>query len=275
MKFINSLTQTDLEKLIRVIKLIVERNKTSQQSVQTQNLTGTTPVTYSNSPTTQTPHYNPQTGQYQSKPATNGNNSSFGSPGEQQNPYANNLPFTGQTQSTQNQPSTPLGALLKGINQGIQVDTVDLSKLDVPEFCKQAPNYGAKPAGKCFDVLNTTSHVKETLAYACAAIGKPVPVVSASRNGVNCNNAGVSSSEHLSGRAVDIGFTSLESKDRQKVFEVFKKRGFNAYGCYGPNSADGVHLDHGTERRWGPCKKATCWHPNHCPQELFLGGYSR
>jgi hypothetical protein len=153
--------------------------------------------------------------------------------------------------------------------------SVDLSSLNVPEFCKAPPNYGGKPAGKCFDVENTTPLVKETLALACAAINKQVPVVSASRSGRKCANGGVSQSQHLTGKAVDIGFLELSSTERQKVFEVFKKKGFNGYGCYGANSTNGVHLDHGPARRWGPDKTGSSWSASACPQELFLGGYAR
>jgi len=153
--------------------------------------------------------------------------------------------------------------------------SVDLSSLNVPAFCKTPPNYGGKPAGQCFDMENTTPQVKEAVALACAAIGKPVPIVSASRNGKKCGNAGAQKSQHLKGMAVDIGHLQLTSVERQKVFEVFKKKGFNGYGCYGVNSPHGVHLDHGPARRWGPDKTGASWSQSHCPEELFLGGYPK
>ena len=156
--------------------------------------------------------------------------------------------------------------------------SVDLSKLNVPDFCKSSPDYGAKQGGGCFDMENTTPEVKETMALACAAINKLVPVISASRSGQKCGNGGAKASQHLSGRAVDIAILQLDKSDLQKVFEVFRKKNFNGYGCYGKkgqNDGDEVHLDHGPARRWGNDRSGDSWNPNECPPELFMAGYAQ
>lgn len=134
-KFINSLTQTDLEKLIRVIKLIVERNTASASNTNNSKINSffssqqssprQQPTTYSNNPSPQTPHYNQETGQYQSTTPSSGSGS--GSSIGQQNPYSNNLPFSGQPtppasplQQQSTLPQTPLGALMQGLSQGLE-----------------------------------------------------------------------------------------------------------------------------------------------------------
>jgi hypothetical protein len=122
-KFLNSLSPTDLEKLIKIIKLIAETNMANSKvnsffnsNPTTQGLPGSTnsgtngqsPTTYSNNPTPQTPYYNQSTGQYQSAPVSNSGQTSA----QPQSPLS---PFQQQTQ----QPPTPLNALLQGINQGM------------------------------------------------------------------------------------------------------------------------------------------------------------
>lgn len=121
-KFINSLTQTDLEKLIRVIKLIIERNAASANNINNSKVnsffssqqpgSSQQPTTYSNNPSPQTPHYNQETGQYQSTPPTN-NNVSGGS----QNPFLPQQSSPFQQQATQ--PLSPAAALVQGLNQGL------------------------------------------------------------------------------------------------------------------------------------------------------------
>ena len=135
-KFINSLPQTDLEKLIRAIKLIVDRNKVAQQSGQTQDLRGSA-TTYSNNPSPQTPYYNPSTKQYQSAPASSGGGSSgsgqSGSPGASNN----NLPFSGQPTNGQQlpQPQSPAAALMQGLNQGLNPSSAPSTRQGSPSKC--------------------------------------------------------------------------------------------------------------------------------------------
>jgi hypothetical protein len=290
-KVLNSLSPEQFQKLIKTIELIIASRKNLQiktnpqstpqfSSLTTQNPSiQTQPTIYGNSPSKQTPFFNPSTGNYQSTPPPSSSGANNFTP--QTNPFLQQS--TGQTSgvfgTTQEPSQTTLGALAQGVTRGIQQaqippgGSVDLSNLNVPEFCKSAPDFGGTPAGKCFDMQNTTAKVKETVALACAAINKKLPIVSASRSGHKCGNAG--GPAHPAGTAVDIGFVSLSSTDRQKVFEVFYKKGFSGYGCYGANSTTGVHLDHYGPRRWGPCKSSSCWSPSHCPQELFLAGYAR
>lgn len=282
-KFINSLSQTDLEKLIRVIKLIAERNiQNANNSKINQFFANPTsgtqkPTTYSNNPSPQTPYYNPQTGQYQSAPISGGGSS--GNPGinnnvsgGQPNPYSNNLPFSGQPTSAQPglqpqlpQPLSPAAALVQGLNQGLNQQlsggSVDLDKLNVLPQCKI--NYGVVQRGRCLDMEGTESYLKETTALACSAIGKPIGSASARRGSQKCGNSGVGdTSQHNTGKAIDVSQIGLTSAEKQKVYEVFRKRGYFGVGCYGLGGH--VHFDNGTPRRWyeGPC-----------PHELKLAGY--
>lgn len=246
----------------------------------TTSLPSTNPTQISNSTSNQPPYTNYSPLSSGGSTPSGGNNSGFskmltsllGGLGQSLNKQQQ------EQQAAQKYNETGEGAGAQNYNPSTDPftgGTVDLSNLNVPSFCKSAPNYGGKPAGKCFDMESTTPLVKEAVALACAAINKQIPIVSASRSGKKCQNAGAKKSQHLDGKAVDIGFLELTSPERQKVFEVFKKKGFNGYGCYGSNSIDGVHLDHGPARRWGPNKDGASWSISACPQELFLGGYAK
>lgn len=81
-KYINSLSKEEFARFKKVIEMVLEKKLDSLiKNSGFGNMgrsTTTTPTTYSNTPSPQTPYYNPQTGQYQSTPPTPGG--SGGSP---------------------------------------------------------------------------------------------------------------------------------------------------------------------------------------------------
>ena len=244
-KFINSLSQTDLEKLIRVIKLIVEKNKAAQQSTRTQSLASTTTY-YSNSPSPQTPHYNSSTGQYQSTPASGGgSNGSSNLSGSQQNPYSNNLPFSGQPQSAA--PSTPLGAFAQGLNQGMtQVEDEQLKKL-FPDGGKggKCEDFGAvnRMGGQSYGgIAALSAKLKFDLSRLCQLTGKRIVVTSGRRS--------TGSGYHPQGAAIDTAMEPYTEEEKVIVTLYFMAHGYGGIGSYGNQP---MHFDHRNfSMRWGP-----------------------
>lgn len=274
-KFINTLPSTDLEKLIKVIKLIVEKNKqaSQQNSKIEQFFSGQNqPTTYSNNPSPQTPYFNPSTGQYQSSPSSPSspssgpiNNSSSPQQGpvgpQQQTPLQSMLqPLAQQLQQPPLTRTTfdPLanGELeLPSKTSGSQIPSVDPG--NVSEICKQnsGVNFqpGGRTSGKCpGSIQNLDQRVKNALMEACTKIGRPISIASGFRD-PNCNrkSGGAPKSAHISGLALDINVYQLGDHNTQvAVFEVFKKHGFGSGGwnCYSPGV---IHIDLASPRNWG------------------------
>lgn len=291
---IKTLDRITLEKLVQVARQVKEKNKQTTTGNTTE--TNTAQTIYSNTQSAQTPYYNPTTRQYQSKPVDASQQTTFSNQQSNLTPYYN--PQTGQYQSTPAQNSsgnpfldsntsnssnpflgtgnnsllqsgTQLQNFTQGLTNGLTGGSVDMSNLDILDMCK--PGYGVNfVGGSCPDIQNTTDKLKKTTALACSAIKKKISTISVYRYVGCANDRG---GPHTKGIAIDIIHSDMTSEQKQKVFEVFKKSGFEGYGCYGPNKH--VHLDHGNPRRWGPNGSRNSWDPNLCPQELFLAGYAR
>ncbi len=160
-----------------------------------------------------------------------------------------------------------------GWNQSQNVDE-NLAEFDIPADINPAcrANYGIDPGGSCPDTVHLTQLVKKTAMQACTVIkGKRITSQSQYRN-PSCNKrvGGAQASSHMSGMALDINVNNLSSTERQAVFMVFKKNGFNNIGCYRQGSGN-VHLDHrgGGPRRWGPSYSRDSYNPSNCPKELL------
>lgn len=264
-RLLNSLSPADLEKLIRVIKLVIEKARNGQ-TLNTQNLTGyqtptsstnpEQPTIYSNSPSPQTPHYNPSTGQYQSTPQPTSL--------PQSSPLAGMLPFA---QSQQPQvPSTPLGALATGVNQGLQQPMpFDASKAKgcpdtIPAVCED--NLGVTVTGGCSEKVLRSPPVQPKLAHdlkcVCAILGRKIVSASVYRNQSQqkCANPAVQNSQHTAGTAIDFSYTTVTPQEAMKVIFYFKSNGYR-HGCYGTRTTH-IHFDYGLKNNYyvGPCPAA-------------------
>lgn len=260
LRILDSLSQSDLEKLIRIVKLIIERNTNNQ--VQDLSV-----PTYSNSQTAQTPYYNSSTGQYQSTPVSS-NNSLQNS--QSNNPYSNNLPFSGQQQSpfsptpftTPQVPDTALGAIARGINTGLADNTPNGT-------CPNSTGVTWVHDGieTCPDDIGPNPIMRKTLLEACQKIQKPIIARTIYRP-TSCNS-GASGSNHTRGSAIDMYFrrsnntNNLTEKEAIIVLQTFRKNGFTGYGCYPNSGPNYVHLSISNTERYG----------SNCPPELTLSGY--
>lgn len=219
LQLLNSLTQVELEKLIRLVKLVLEdRNKRSQ--AQFQDLT-------------RNQNFNSNTGQFQSNsPQSNNSSSGFSGgsnfQGNSQNPYSNNLPFSGESG---NQNSNFSQNQRFGINprndEGLDVDEID-------PMC--IPNYGIdhRSASGCSSIEGLNPRVKRITMEACTLIKQPIPVNSAYRS-PECNRTvgGAENSNHMRGIAIDVSLGTLGSR-AQTVVLKFRQAGLVGFRCYGP-----------------------------------------
>ena len=282
LKLLKSLDNKTLEKLEKTAQQVQERNiqAASSNPSQSYSIDSSGQPTTSETQSSQNPYYNPRTGKYQNTPVnpfmdSSSSGSSGGSQGGGQSGFGSGQTQSGggsQTQtgggSSQNGNQNSGGDQSSG-SQSLGGGSVDMSSLTIDSMCG-APQYGVNLGGSCPNMQNATEKLKKTAALACSAIHKKFTSVSVFRR-PGC--AGKNGGQHAVGAAIDISHRDLSSADKQKVFEVFKKSGFEGYGCYGPNNH--VHLDHGPARRWGPSGSGSSWDPNKCPQELFLAGYKR
>ncbi len=180
--------------------------------------------------------------------------------------------FAKQQQAQQQEAQQNGGSDNGGWNQNQNINE-NLTEIQIPAnidpICKL--HYGIDPGGSCPDVVHLTPLVKQTAMQACTVIKKKISSQSQYRN-QNCNErvGGAQASSHMSGMALDINVNNLSSTERQAVFMVFKKNGFNNIGCYRAGSGN-VHLDHrgGGPRRWGPSYGRDSYNPANCPKELI------
>lgn len=158
--------------------------------------------------------------------------------------------------------------MAQGINKGLS--DVNLDVKDIDPMCRDS--YGINAGGSCPDIQNLTNTVKQTAMEACTLIKKKINSQSQYRS-PSCNSrvGGAASSQHMSGKALDINVNNLSTQERLTVFLKFKQKGFNRIGCYRSGSGN-VHLDHDTKispARWGPDYTSSSYNPNNCPPELI------
>lgn len=292
-QLLKSLDQATLAKFILIAKNILEKNLQAASST-TATINALQPTVYSNSYSPQTPNYNSQTGQYQSRPVgqensgsipgssggSSGSNNNNNSGGQSSNPFMPSSsgqsggqqgnPFLGNGAGSPHLPPSPAAAMAQGMQQGLnqaqQVSQIPFDPASVkgcppviPGFCQA--NFGVDVTGSCSTKVLTSPPIQEKLKKdmmcVCALVGHRISSASVYRTSAQqqCANPSVKDSQHSHGTAIDLSQNGLTSEQKLKAYFYFKSNGYR-HGCYGPGGH--VHFDFGLKTNYG----------SGCPAEL-------
>lgn len=229
-KLINTLDPLTKQKLLKIAELTYQKSI----NVNTAATTNTGATTYSNTYSTTTPYYNPSTGQYQSSPVPQT---------QQTNPYLGNNPYQNSpfekyyAQNQQQYPNSPTG----GYDNNFQpLDTKNLG--DLPKLGSGGQNC-TNNYGVDGNLNGTSPRVKFDTNRICVAFGRRIKVVSAKRD-QPCS----SGSQHGCGTAVDYEVKTYGDRKQQALLVVaWIALGYNI-GSY--ERAFPLHADHENSGAW-------------------------
>jgi hypothetical protein len=232
---LKKLKTEDLLKLVKVAEVLKSKNASS-----TETKLSLPDLQTSNTPTSQTPYFNSETGQYQNKPPTQKTSN--------QQPIQNQNPFLPQNNPYQDTPfqkyfadsqqaygGSPTGGYDTSLQTLSREDMKDLPKLGSGgENCQS--NFGVNG-----NMSGTTARVRFDTNRLCVAFGKRIKVIDAKRG---CGGP----SRHCFGEAIDYEVKSYGDRKQQALLVVaFIALGYNI-GSY--EKGFPIHSDHEEAGKW-------------------------